>query len=190
MDKRKLSLLLKRNIKKIQNKDLYEYLDNFGSENSDLSLNTKIQINNFEKSLIDIRDLKKMLGFLSSLTRCCSFIVSRDHLFYSGSDKNSDFSTYKKLEVYQKTLEQTSKLELIKVVKDKTRLHELNILVDPKISQFQIEDSLLIGVKLPNSNLYLGFLGNIDSDFDLQVAIFKYLANSPTFNERLSRMFN
>jgi len=190
MDKRKLSLLLKRNIKKIQNKDLYEYLENFGSENSDLSLNTKIQINNYEKSLIDIRDLKKMLGFLAQITRSCCFIVSRDHLFYSGTDRNSDFSTYKKLEVYQKTLEKTSKLELVKVVKDKSRLHELNILVEPKINQIQIEDSLLIGVKLPNSNLYFGFLGSMDNDFDLLVSLFKYLINSPTFNERLARMFN
>lgn len=190
MDKRKLSLLLKRNIKKIQNKDLYDYLDTYSIESSELSISTKIQINGFEKTLLDVRDLKKLLNFLSKVTGTCSFIVSKDHLFYSGSDRNSDFTTFKKLGVYRKTLESTKLNEFLNKVKEKQILHDFNIQIEPKINKIQIEDSVLISVKLPNSDLYFGFLGSLDGDIDLLVAIFKYLTNSVTFNERLSRIFN
>lgn len=190
MDKRKLSLLLKRNIKKIQNKDLYDYLDSYSLNSSELSIATKIQINSFEKTLLDVRDLKKMLNFISKVTGTCSFIVSKDHLFYSGSDRNSDFTTFKKLGVYRKTLESTKLNEFLSKVKEKEILHDFNIQIEPKINKIQIEDSILISVKLPNSDLYLGFLGGIDGDIDLLVAIFKYLLNSVTFNERLTRIFN
>ena len=190
MDKRKLSLLLKRNIKKIQNKDLYDYLDSYSINSSELSIATKIQINSFEKTLLDVRDLKKMLNFLAKVTGTCSFIVSKDHLFYSGSDRNSDFTTFKKLGVYRKTLESTKLTEFLSKVKEKEILHDFNIQIEPKINKIQIEDSILISVKLPNSDLYLGFLGSIEGDIDLLVAIFKYLSNSVTFNERLTRIFN
>jgi len=190
MDKRKLSLLLKRNIKKIQNKDLYDYLDTYSIESSELSISAKIQINGFEKTLLDVRDLKKLLNFLSKVTGTCSFIVSKDHLFYSGSDRNSDFTTFKKLGVYRKTLESTKLNEFLTKVKEKQILHDFNIQIEPKINKIQIEDSILISVKLPNSDLYFGFLGSLDGDIDLLVAIFKYLTNSVTFNERLSRIFN
>lgn len=190
MDKRKLSLLLKRNIKKIQNKDLYDYLDSYSLISSELSIATKLQINSFEKTLLDVRDLKKMLNFISKVTGTCSFIVSKDHLFYSGSDRNSDFTTFKKLGVYRKTLESTKLNEFLSKVKEKEILHDFNIQIEPKINKIQIEDSILISVKLPNSDLYLGFLGSIDGDIDLLVAIFKYLLNSVTFNERLTRIFN
>lgn len=190
MDKRKLSLLLKRNIKKIQNKDLYDYLDSYSLNSSELSIATKLQINSFEKTLLDVRDLKKMLNFISKVTGTCSFIVSKDHLFYSGSDRNSDFTTFKKLGVYRKTLESTKLNEFLSKVKEKEILHDFNIQIEPKINKIQIEDSILISVKLPNSDLYLGFLGSIDGDIDLLVAIFKYLLNSVTFNERLTRIFN
>jgi len=190
MDKRKLSLLLKRNIKKIQNKDLYDYLDSYSLNSSELSIATKLQINSFEKTLLDVRDLKKMLNFISKVTGTCSFIVSKDHLFYSGSDRNSDFTTFKKLGVYRKTLESTKLNEFLSKVKEKEILHDFNIQIEPKINKIQIEDSILISVKLPNSDLYLGFLGSIDGDIDLLVAIFKYLLNSVTFNERLARIFN
>jgi hypothetical protein len=189
MDKRKLSQLLKRNIKKIQNKDLYDYLDYFSLNSSELSIATKIQINSFEKTLIDVRDLKKLLNFLAKITGTCSFIVSKDHLFYSGSDRNSDFTTFKKLGVYRKTLE-TAKLEdFLSRVREKEILHDFNIQIEPKINKIQIEDSMLISIKLPNSELYLGFLGSLDGDIDLLVALFKYLSNSVTFNERLGRIF-
>lgn len=190
MDKRKLSLLLKRNIKKIQNKDLYDYLDSYSLNSSELSIATKLQINSFEKTLLDVRDLKKMLNFISKVTGTCSFIVSKDHLFYSGSDRNSDFTTFKKLGVYRKTLESTKLNEFLSKVKEKEILHDFNIQIEPKINKIQIEDSILISVKLANSDLYLGFLGSIDGDIDLLVAIFKYLLNSVTFNERLTRIFN
>lgn len=190
MDKRKLSLLLKRNIKKIQNKDLYDYLDSYSLGSSELSISLKLQINSFEKTLLDVRDLKKMLNFLSKITGTCSFVVSKDHLFYSGSDRNSDFTTFKKLGVYRKTLEATKLSEFLGRVKDKEVLHDFNIQIEPKINKIQIEDSVLISVKLPNSDLYFGFLGSLDGDIDLIASIFKYLSNSKTFNERLSRIFN
>jgi hypothetical protein len=190
MDKRKLSLLLKRNIKKIQNKDLYDYLDSYSLGSSELSISLKLQINSFEKTLLDVRDLKKLLNFLSKVTGTCSFVVSKDHLFYSGSDRNSDFTTFKKLGVYRKTLESTKLSEFLLRVRDKEVLHDFNIQIEPKMNKIQIEDSVLISVKLPNSDLYLGFLGSIDGDIDLLVAMFKYLSNSKTFNERLSRIFN
>ena len=190
MDKRKLSLLLKRNIKKIQNKDLYDYLDSYSLNSSELSINTKLQINSFEKTLLDVRDLKKMLNFLSKVTGTCAFVVSKDHLFYSGNDRNSDFTTFKKLGVYRKTLENTKLNEFLSKVKEKQILHDFNIQIEPKINKIQIEDSVLISIKLPNSELYLGFLGSLEGDIDLLVAIFKYLSNSVTFNERLGRIFN
>jgi hypothetical protein len=190
MDKRKLSLLLKRNIKKIQNKDLYDYLDNFAVNSSELSLNNKIQISNFEKSLMDVKDLKKLLNYLSKITGFCVFIVSKDHLFYSGSDKNSDFSTYKKLESYRKSIERIEIIDLIARVNDKSRVHDFNLIVDPKLDKTQVEDSLLLSTNLPGTSLSLGFLGSLDSDIDLLVGILKYLSNSQTFNERLSRIFN
>ena len=190
MDKRKLSLLLKRNIKKIQNKDLYDYLDSYSLNSSELSIATKLQINTFEKTLMDVRDLKKLLNFLSKVSGSCSFVVSKDHLFYSGSDRNSDFTTFKKLGVYRKTLENTKLNDFLSTVKEKQILHDFNIQIEPKINKIQIEDSVLISVKLPNSDLYLGFLGSLEGDIDLLVAVFKYLTNSATFNERLARIFN
>lgn len=190
MDKRKLSFLLKRNIKKIQNKDLYDYLDTFSINSSELSLNNKIQINNFEKSLLDVKDLKKMLNFIAKISGFCVFIVSKDHLFYSGSDKNSDFSTYKKLNSYRQTLESTSIPDLIGALNKKSRIHDFNIVVDPTINKTQVEDSLLISIDLPSSGLKIGFLGSLDSDIDTLVGLLKYLGNSQTFNERLSRIFN
>ena len=190
MDKRKLSLLLKRNIKKIQTKDLYEYLDSYSLESSELSIATKLQINSFEKTLLDVRDLKKLLNFLSKITGTCSFVVSKDHLFYSGSDRNSYFTTFKKIGVYRKTLETSKLSEFLAKVKEKQILHDFNIQLEPKINKIQIEDSLLISIKLPNSDLYFGFLGNLDGDIDLLIAIFKYISNSSTFNERLARIFN
>jgi len=190
MDKRKLSLLLKRNIKKIQNKDLYDYLDSYSINSSELSIATKLQINSFEKTLLDVRDLKKLLNFLTKITGTCSFVVSKDHLFYSGSDRNSDFTTYKKLGVYRKTLENTKLNDFLTTVREKKIIHDFNIQIEPKINKIQIEDSILMSVKLPNSNLYIGFLGSIDGDIDMLVAIFKYLSNSATFNDRLGRIFN
>lgn len=190
MDKRKLSYLLKRNIKKIQNKDLYDYLDSFSLNSSELSLNNKIQISNYEKSLMDVKDLKKLLNYLSRISGLCAFIVSKDHLFYSGNDKNSDFTTYKKLEKYRKSLAEVSVSQLITRVNDKTRIHDFNIIVDPKLDKVQIDDSYLLATKLPEAGLTIGFLGSIDTEIDLGVGVLKYLVNSQTFNERLSRIFN
>ena len=190
MNKKMLSLLLKRNIRKIENKDLYDYLDNFSLVSSELSLNNKIQINSYEKTLIDVKDLKKMLNFLAKITGSCIFIVSKEHLFYSGSDNNSDFSTFKKLELYRNTLEKTTKNEIMTRVKGKKRIHDFNIIVEPTINKIQIDDSLLISIKSPQTSMYFGFLGSLNGDIDLLVAILKYLSESPTFNERLSRIFN
>ena len=190
MDKRKLCSLLKRNIKKIQNKDLYDYLDTFSVNTAELSLNNKIQINTYEKSLIDVKDVKKLLNFLSKISGLCVFIVSKDHLFYSGSDKNSDFSTYKKLESYRKTLENVKISDFVAKAAEKSRIHDFNVVVEPTLNKVQIEDSLLLASNLPNSSLTIGFLGNLDSDLDLLVGILKYLINSKTFNERLARIFS
>jgi len=190
MDKRKLSLLLKRNIKKIQNKDLYDYLDNFSVNSSELSLNSKIQISNYEKSIIDVKDVKKLLNYLSKISGFCVFLVSKDHLFYSGNDRNSDFSTYKKLETYRKSLETVTINDLIKSINTKSRVHDYNIIVDPTLNKIQIEDSLLLATNLPGLGLSIGFLGGLDTDLDMIVGILKYLSNSSTFNERLARIFN
>jgi hypothetical protein len=190
MDKRKLSLLLKRNIKKIQNKDLYDYLDNFSVNSSELSLNSKIQISNYEKSIIDVKDVKKLLNYLSKISGFCVFLVSKDHLFYSGNDRNSDFSTYKKLETYRKSLETVTINDLIKSINNKSRVHDYNIIVDPTLNKIQIEDSLLLATNLPGLGLSIGFLGGLETDLDMIVGILKYLSNSRTFNERLARIFN
>lgn len=190
MDKRKLSFLLKRNIKKIQNKDLYDYLDSFSVNSSELSLNNKIQISIYEKSLMDVKDLKKLLNYLSKISGMCVFIVSKDHLFYSGNDKNSDFSTYKKLEKYRKTLSEVSLNRFISSISDKSRIHDFNIIVDPKLDKIQIDDSYLLSTKLSETGLTVGFLGSMDTEIDLGVGVLKYLVNSKTFNERLARIFN
>jgi hypothetical protein len=116
--------------------------------------------------------------------------VSKDHLFYSGNDRNSDFSTYKKLETYRKSLETVTINDLIKSINSKSRVHDYNIIVDPTLNKIQIEDSLLLATNLPGLGLSIGFLGGLDTDLDMIVGILKYLSNSRTFNERLARIFN
>ena len=49
MDKRKLSLLLKRNIKRIESQDVYEYLDRYVLNKSELDLSNKLKINSNKK---------------------------------------------------------------------------------------------------------------------------------------------
>ena len=104
MDKRKLSLLLKRNIRKIESQDVYDYLDRFVLKNSELDLASKLKINTLERSLIDIKDVKKFLNHLSKITGFCVFIISKNHLFYSGTDANSDFTTFNKLSLFRHSL--------------------------------------------------------------------------------------
>lgn len=190
MDKRKLSLLLKRNIRKIENKDVYDYLDKYVINKSELDLNNKLKINNYERNLLDIKDVKKFLNYLSNLTGFCVFIVSKNHLFYSGTDSNSDFTTYNKLNLFRHSLKEIENKKLYSLLNQKNNQHEFNVKVSPEIDKFQVEDSLLVSVKLPFSNLNLGVLGTIESDLETTINILSYLHNSQTFNERITRILS
>ena len=190
MDKRKLSLLLKRNIRKIENQDVYDYLDKYVINKSELDLNNKLKINNFERSLINIKDIKKFLNYLSKLTGFCVFIVSKNHLFYSGNDSHSDFTTYNKLNLFRHSLKEIENKKLYSLISQKSNSHDFNVKVSPEIDKFQIEDSLLVTIRLPFSNLNIGVLGSLESDVETTVNILSYLHNSQTFNERVSRIFS
>lgn len=189
MDKRKLSLLLKRNIRKIENQDVYDYLDKFVLNKSELDLASKLRINTLEKSLIDVKDLKKFLNHLSKYTGFCVFLISKNHLFYSGNDTNSDFTTFNKLSLFKHSLKDIENNKLIKLINQKSNQHDYNVQVLPNMDKYQVEDSLLMSIRLPNSNLNLGILGSMDSDLETTVNVLNYLYNSQTFNERISRIF-
>ncbi len=189
MDKRKLSLLLKRNIRKIESQDVYDYLDKFVLNKSELDLASKLKLNTLEKSLIDIKDVKKFLNHISKLTGFCVFIISKNHLFYSGNDSNSDFTTFNKLSLFRHSLKDIENGKLLKLINQKSNQHDYNVKVVPNLDKFQIEDSLLVSVRLPHSSLNLGVLGGMDSDLETTVNIINYLYNSQTFNERISRIF-
>jgi len=189
MDKRKLSLLLKRNIRRIESGDVYEYLDRYVLNKPELDLSNKLKINSLEKSLLDIKDVKKFLNHLSKLTGYCVFIISKNHLFYSGNDASSDYSTFNKLTLFRHSLKDIENGKLLSLINQKSNQHDFNVQVVSNLDKFQIEDSLLVSVRLPNSNLNLGVLGALDSDLDTTVNVLNYLYNSQTFNERLSRIF-
>lgn len=189
MDKRKLSLLLKRNIRKIDSSDVYDYLDKFVLNKSELDLSSKLKISSLEKSLIDVKDLKRFLNHLSKITGFCVFIISKNHLFYSGNDSNTDFTTFNKLNLFRHSLKDIENGKLYQLINQKSNSHDLNVQVLPNLDKFQVEDSLLVTIRLANTNLNLGVLGSLDSDLESTVSILNYLYNSQTFNERVSRIF-
>ena len=138
---------------------------------------------------MDVKDLKKMLNYLSKSTSLCFFVVSKDHLFFSGYDDVSELTTYNKLNLFRFSLKDFQIKKIQKAINEvnsgatKTEL-------STKIDSYMVDNSVLVAGKIPNSTLYLGILGSEYSEFSNSLPLIEFLITSDQFSERIARIFN
>lgn len=188
MDKRKINSLVKRKIQQIKISDLKD-LHSTSTLLSSISLHTKIQISSYLRDLMDVKDLKKLLNYLSKSTSLCFFVVSKDHLFFSGTDDISELTTYNKLNLFRFSLKdfQIKKIQKAMVEAGNEPVEgELSTRID----SYMVDNSLLIAGKIPSSNLYLGVLGSEYSEFPNSIPLLEFLLSQEAFSERIARIFN
>jgi hypothetical protein len=194
MEKRKLSLILKRKVEEVKVPDLEQFLGSSSTLATQLNLHTKIQLSSLIRGMLDVKDLKKVLNYLTKNSGFCVFLVSKDHLFYSGSDSHSDLTTYNKLNLFRFSLKEIQIKKLKNFMKANESESDSKKGFAQHIDTYKIEDSLILATKLSNSSLYLGFLGPFDmelsSEFEAVISLLDYLGNNETFNERIARIFN